>query len=78
MDDHQGTQYKRKLDTVHDIKPEQGLMAHFIRPKEKETNIISDKRSIAHDGRPYGNSPISELIPGEKISRIAKGQREDQ
>jgi hypothetical protein len=78
MDNHQDAQDKRKLNTVHDIKPEQSLVAHYIRSQEKETNIISNEGSIGHDGRPYGNSPISELIPGEKISRIAEGQCKDQ
>jgi hypothetical protein len=78
MDDHQGTQYKRELNTVHDIKTKQGLMAHFIRSQKKKTNIISNEGSIGHDGRSYGNAPISELIPGEKISCITECQGKNE
>jgi len=53
-------------------------MAHFIRSQKKKTNIISNEGSIGHDGRSYGNAPISELIPGEKISCVTQSQGKDE
>jgi hypothetical protein len=53
-------------------------MAYLICSQEKETKIISNKRSIAHDGCPDCNSPISKLIPGEKISCVTQGQGKDE
>jgi hypothetical protein len=78
MDDHQDADDKRKLYTVHYIKTKQGFVAYLIRPQKKETNMISNERSIAHDGRPYCNAPISKLIPGEKISCVTQSQGKDE
>jgi hypothetical protein len=78
MDCHQGTYYKREFNTVHDIKTKQGFMAYLIRSQKKETNLISNERSIGHDGRPYRNSPISKLVPGEKIPCVTQGQGKDE
>jgi hypothetical protein len=78
MDCHQGTYYKRKLNTVHYIKTKQGFMAYLIRSQKKETNIISNERSIGHDGCAYCDSPISKLIPREKISCVTQSQGKDE
>jgi len=78
MDDHEGTQDERKLNTVHDIKTEQGLMAYFVRSQKKKTNIVSNEGSIGHDRRPYGNAPVSKLIPREKISCVTECQGKNE
>jgi hypothetical protein len=78
MDGHQGAYYKRKLNTVHYIKTKQGFMAHLIRSQKKETNIIPNERSIGHNGCAYCNSPISQLIPREKISCVTQSEGKDE
>jgi hypothetical protein len=78
MDGYQGAYYKRKLNTVHYIKTKQGFMAHLICSQKKETNIIPNERSIGHDGCAYCNSPISQLIPREKISCVTQSEGKDE
>jgi hypothetical protein len=78
MNDHEDADNQRKLNTVNHIKTKQGFMAHLIRAQKKETNVIPDERSIGHNGRAYGNSPISKLIPREKISCVTEGQGKDE
>jgi len=60
------------------IEAKQGLMADLIRPQKKETNIIPDERSIIHNGCSHGDSPISQLIPGEKVSCITESNGQDE
>ena len=45
---------------------------------KKETNIISNERSIGHDGCAYCDSPISKLVPREKISCVTQSQGKDE
>jgi len=54
-------------------------MAHLVCSENKEPNRVPKEGSITHDRCPYGNSPISELIPGQEVSRIteAEGQNEE-
>jgi hypothetical protein len=53
-------------------------MTHFIGPEHKETDLVSDERGITHDCGPDCDSPVSQLIPGEKVSRITQGKSEDE
>jgi hypothetical protein len=53
-------------------------MTHFIGPKHKETDLVSDERGIAHDRGTNGNPPVGQLIPGEKVSCVTQGKREDE
>ncbi len=78
MDGHEESGQKGEDHTVKHIKTKQGLMAHLICSQNKEPYILSEEGSIAHDGRPDGDPPISQLIPREKISRVTQGKSKDK
>jgi hypothetical protein len=75
---HKESGQKREDHTVEHIKAKQGLMAYLLCPQNKEPDIISKEGSITHDGRSNGDSPVSQLIPGEEISCITQGESEDE
>jgi hypothetical protein len=78
MDGHQNTQDKRELNTMYHVETKQSLVAYLIRSQKEITDVVSNEGRIAHDGGPYGNSPISQLIPGKKVSCVTQSQGEDE
>ena len=53
-------------------------MAYLIRSEHKKTNVLPNEGSISHNSGSNGDSPVSQLIPGEKVSRITQGNSEDE
>jgi len=63
---------------VQNVKSQQGLMPYLVGSQHEEPDPVSNKGSVAHDRGSYGNTPISKLVPREKISRITQAERQDE
>ncbi len=53
-------------------------MAHFVSPQHKKADVFSDEGRIVHDRCSDGDSPISQLIPGQKVSCVTEAEGEDE
>jgi hypothetical protein len=78
MDGHEESSQEGEDHTVEHVKAKQSLMAHLICSQNKEPDIFTEEGSITHDGCSHGDSPISQLIPGEEISCITQGESKDE
>src|SRR5512136_2324835 len=78
MDGHEESSQEGEDHTVEHVKAKQSLMAHLICSQNKEPDIFAEEGGITHDGRSHGDSPISQLIPGEEISCITQTESENE